>query len=88
MHASFAQLIVFFSAFMFGAFFSRAAIILAVKCGIIDQPNPIVPQHTAPTAKLGGVAIAAASLCSIALCKLLAPAAVLTQSGSLEALHI
>jgi len=82
----FGTYIVFLSAFMFGTFLSRAAIILAAKYGIMDQPNPIVPQHTAPTARLGGAAIAAASLCSLVLYKLLVPAAVLAQSDRLESL--
>jgi|GEM_PF-478604 len=31
---------------------------IAIRIGFVDQPNPIVPQHTLPVALAGGVAIA------------------------------
>ena len=34
---------------------------LALRAGIVNAPNPIVPQHTRPVAYLGGVAVALAT---------------------------
>jgi UDP-GlcNAc:undecaprenyl-phosphate/decaprenyl-phosphate GlcNAc-1-phosphate transferase len=52
---------IFFSIFIVGAIASAASTLLirrwAIKNGIVNKPNPIVPQHTKPIAYLGGVGV-------------------------------
>lgn len=47
-------------AFALGAGVTWASRAIAVATGIVNHPNPIVPQHTRPIAYLGGIAIAVA----------------------------
>ena len=49
---------------------SRAA---ALRFGIVNAPNPLIPQHTRPVAYLGGVGIAAGAAVAMAGAALLAP---------------
>lgn len=40
---------------------------LAPGLGLIDRPNPIVPQHTRPVARLGGAGVAAGAAAALGL---------------------
>lgn len=46
-----------------GTWFART---LALKCGFVSRPNPIVPQHTRPVAYLGGLGVAIGLAMSVA----------------------
>src|SRR5262245_58046538 len=40
---------------------------VAARLGLLDAPNPLVPQHRHPTANMGGLAVVVAAYLSVAL---------------------
>ena len=50
-----------------GTFATGGSRELALRFGIVRQPDPFVPQHTRPVAALGGLALAAAAAVALAL---------------------
>lgn len=51
------QFLIFFIAMVFGVASTWITRFFALKAGIVNAPNPIIPQHRKPVAYLGGVGV-------------------------------